>query len=109
MPKTYVEQKSVAYRNQQALRLASQGKHAAWLHLLFPLTVLFSCSALYVIPSLIGLWFDPSRLTSIIQVYLTWDLPLLIVVNLLTFHWARKRVLAPYLDELLSKQSSEIS
>jgi len=71
--------------------------------------VLLSFSTLYVAPLLIGTWFDPSRLTSIIQVYLTWNLLLLIVVNLLTFHWARKRVLAPYLDELLSKQSSKIS
>tara|TARA_Y100000592_G_C5415494_1_gene290371 strand:+ start:531 stop:872 length:342 start_codon:yes stop_codon:yes gene_type:complete len=82
---------------QAAARQASRGPHATLLHLLVPICIFGSFSLLYVLPMLVAGFWSPSRLSTLLHGYLNWSLPLVIVVNLASYHWARRRLLAPYL------------
>lgn len=91
---------------QQALRLASRGPGSTLLHLLFPICLVLGFSSTYLIPLFIAYWLEPLRLTEMIQAYLRWGLPVPAITSLVAYYWARKRLLAPYLKEVMRKQHS---
>ena len=85
--------------HQQALRLASRGRHAVWLHLLFPLTLFFGFSLFFLLP-LIAANLTTPPVSVIIHAYLDWCVPVMIIANLLIYYRVRNRLLAPYLKQV---------
>jgi hypothetical protein len=92
---------------QQACRLAARGRHGTLFNLLIPICIIASFSSLYFLPMLVAWHWDSSWFARLLRSYLEWSLPVLIVVNLLSYHWARNRMLAPYLKQLNSEQRSD--
>jgi len=90
-------------RIQQAARLAARGKHGALFNLLFPICLVLGFSMLYIVPLVVAEWLEPSQLSSMIKVYLRWGLPVPAILTLVVYFWARKRLLAPFLDDDLGK------
>jgi|GEM_PF-1952661 hypothetical protein len=91
---------------QQACRLAARGRHSTLFNLLIPICIVASFSSLYFLPMLVVWHWASSGFAPLLLAYLKWSLPVLIVANLLSYHWARNRMLAPYLKQLTSEQKS---
>tara|TARA_R110002072_G_scaffold284396_2_gene448439 strand:- start:33390 stop:33731 length:342 start_codon:yes stop_codon:yes gene_type:complete len=90
---------------QRALRLASRGRHAVWLHLLFPLTLFFGFSLFFLLP-LIAANLTTPPVSVIIHAYLDWCVPVMIVANLFIYYRVRNRLLAPYLEQVIQQQNA---
>jgi len=91
---------------QRALRLASRGRHAVWLHLLFPLTLFFGFSLFFLLPLIVANLVSPP-VSTIIHTYLAWCVPVMIAANLFIYYRVRKRLLAPYLEQVIQQQDAK--
>lgn len=95
------------YLMQQAVHRASRGPRSALFHLLFPICLITSFTFLYLLPMLIAGHWQSSSFAQPLLFYVKWSLPVFIVVNLLAYSWARRRLLAPHIREIKGQQADE--
>ncbi|WP_237132017.1 hypothetical protein [Pseudohongiella sp. O18] len=93
------KQDEESFRVQQALRMASRGPNAVWLHLLFPLSLLFGTALFIGLPLLLAIIASPPFAENALK-YLDWCVPLCVAGTLTFNHWARGRLLKPYLEQV---------
>ncbi|ALO47161.1 hypothetical protein PS2015_2527 [Pseudohongiella spirulinae] len=75
-----------------------------WLHLLLPLTLLIGATVLVGVP-ILAANFAPPLLSKLAMIYLDWCAPVFIVFALSFQHWASKRLLAPYLEQVSREET----
>jgi len=92
------------YLLQQAVRRASRGPRSTLFHLLIPICLVTNFILFYLLPRFIAVSWESSLIEYPLLVYVKWSLPVFIGVNLITYYWARNKLLAPHIKELMDNQ-----
>jgi hypothetical protein len=93
---------------QEAARLASRGPRSTLFHLLAPLCILGSFTLFYLLPSLAIWYWGSLTISTVFVVYFKWSAPVLALICITSYRWARRRLMAPYLN-VLRKQGETAS
>lgn len=104
MPTFRSDKETAGFRYQQALRMASRGPNAVYLHLLLPLSLLLGFVMFVAIP-LIIVWVAPVALSAIVMPYLDWCLIAWMASSPVIQYWGRKWLLRPYIEQLMRQNS----